>query len=115
MILATHVSLQNLLNLAYSYRALDSGNDSETNAKCIPEETSEDTRTRNNDTIAFATGSPHHEVEDEISWADTLKCYSQSEHESYSPVEVRLSFNYCMFCQLQIAVLLLNTTLSYAE
>lgn len=82
--------MTNHFNLTCFCRALDSGNDFNTNAECIPEETSEDTQTQSSDTIAFPSGSFHQEVENEISWADTLKHYSQSEHESYSSVEVRL-------------------------
>ena len=57
------------------------------NPECIPEETSE-YMTDNGNTDTDASDSPHTVSEDEISWADTLKCYSQPQQEKYSPKEV---------------------------
>ena len=61
-------------------------NDYNRNSNSVPEETSEYNTTHNGDTITYATGSSH-TVEKEISWADTLKYYSQSQQENDFSIE----------------------------
>ncbi len=62
-------------------------NDYNRNQDCIPEETCEQETTQNADTIVHTTDSSR-AVENEISWADTLKYYSKSQQEICSPLEV---------------------------
>ena len=71
--------------------SLELPNDYNTNPESIPEETNEDETAPYIDPVEHASDSSHDAVENEISWADTLKHYSQAQHQSYSPVQVNFA------------------------